>query len=382
MPASLILEGLAQTGGILVGEARGFAEKVVLAKMPKAEFFGVAFAGDQLVYEATLTDLRTRARWSSARCSLDGEPLAYAEIVFAHLDNSRANQIFGAKNFVFTQTVARRPRPGEGPGRGRPPPGPRRTGRPGRGRRGPESDRVGAASRAGPLGGVRRPPMPRPERRVLITGLGIVCPIGDRPRDRPGRPWPRAAPGVDPIRSFAVDGLPTDAGGEVRGFELKTYAIPSLAKPLQKSLKYMARDIQLAVAAAAARRGRRRARSTAGVDPTRFGVDLGAGPDLARSWTSWPRPIDRASGPTATFDYRTWGREAIAMIPPIWLLKYLPNMLACHISILIDCQGPSNTITEAEAASNLAIGEACRIIAAGPGRRDDHAAGPTPRSTP
>ena len=38
------------------------------------------------------------------------------------------------------------------------------------------------------------------------------------------------------------------------------------------------------------------------------------------------------------------------MIAPIWLLKYLPNMLACHISILLDCQGPSNTITEAEAA--------------------------------
>ena len=53
------------------------------------------------------------------------------------------------------------------------------------------------------------------------------------------------------------------------------------------------------------------------------------------------------------------------MIPPIWLLKYLPNMLACHISILLDCQGPSNTITEAEAASNLAIGEAARIIAKG-----------------
>ena len=48
MPASLIIEGLAQTGGILVGEAGGFAEKVVLAKIPRAEFFGVACAGDQL----------------------------------------------------------------------------------------------------------------------------------------------------------------------------------------------------------------------------------------------------------------------------------------------------------------------------------------------
>jgi len=53
------------------------------------------------------------------------------------------------------------------------------------------------------------------------------------------------------------------------------------------------------------------------------------------------------------------------MIEPIWLLKYLPNMLACHISILVDCQGPSNTITEADASSNLAIAEAARIIARG-----------------
>ncbi len=53
------------------------------------------------------------------------------------------------------------------------------------------------------------------------------------------------------------------------------------------------------------------------------------------------------------------------MIEPIWLLKYLPNMLACHISILLDCQGPSNTITEADASANLAMAEAARIIARG-----------------
>ena len=69
MPASLIIEGLAQTGGILVGEAGGFAEKVVLAKIPRAEFFGVACAGDQLIYEVTLTDLRARGRSSRRRRS-------------------------------------------------------------------------------------------------------------------------------------------------------------------------------------------------------------------------------------------------------------------------------------------------------------------------
>ena len=105
MPASLIIEGLAQTGGILVGEAGGFAEKVVLAKIPRAEFLGVACAGDQLIYEVTLTDLRSEGAVVEAKAFLDGELLADAEIVFAHLDNSRANQIFGPKNFVFTQQL-------------------------------------------------------------------------------------------------------------------------------------------------------------------------------------------------------------------------------------------------------------------------------------
>src|SRR5262249_19887120 len=60
-----------------------------------------------------------------------------------------------------------------------------------------------------------------------------------------------------------------------------------------------------------------------------------------------------------------YGREGNPQIQPIWLLKYLPNMLATHISILMDCQGPSNTITEAESAATVAIGEAARIIARG-----------------
>src|SRR6516165_8942762 len=105
MPASLIIEGLAQTGGILVGEAGGFAEKVVLAKIPRAEFLGVACAGDQLVYEVTLKDLRNEGAVVEAKAFLEGELLVDAEIVFAHLDNSRANQIFGPKNFVFTQQL-------------------------------------------------------------------------------------------------------------------------------------------------------------------------------------------------------------------------------------------------------------------------------------
>ncbi len=101
-----------------------------------------------------------------------------------------------------------------------------------------------------------------------------------------------------------------------------------------------------------------------GVDPTRIGVDLGAGL-ISTELDELAPAIDAGYQSNGTFDYGAYAREGIGMITPIWLLKYLPNMLATHISILLDCQGPSNTITEAEAASNVAIGEAARIIARG-----------------
>src|SRR5438445_11241401 len=58
MPASLILEGLAQTGGILVGEANAFREKVVLAKIPKAQFHRDVLAGEQLPYGVEMLHVR------------------------------------------------------------------------------------------------------------------------------------------------------------------------------------------------------------------------------------------------------------------------------------------------------------------------------------
>ena len=58
MPGALILEGLAQTGGILVGEANDFKEKVVLAKIPAAVFHREVLAGEQLIYDVEILHLR------------------------------------------------------------------------------------------------------------------------------------------------------------------------------------------------------------------------------------------------------------------------------------------------------------------------------------
>ena len=101
MPACLILEGLAQTGGILVGEAKQFQEKVVLAKVPRASFPREAVAGQTLVYEAEILHLRDEGAAVAGRALADGAVVADVEIFFAHLDQNRSKQMFGEQNFVF-----------------------------------------------------------------------------------------------------------------------------------------------------------------------------------------------------------------------------------------------------------------------------------------
>ncbi len=101
MPGSLILEGLAQTGGILVGEVNDFREKVVLAKIPWARFHREVLAGEQLVYEVEILHLRPEGAAVQGRVLADGAVVAEAEVFFAHLDQARSQQLFGDHNFVF-----------------------------------------------------------------------------------------------------------------------------------------------------------------------------------------------------------------------------------------------------------------------------------------
>ena len=116
MPASLMLEGLAQTGGILVGEANDFKEKVVLAKINTARFTREAVAGECLLYDVTMLTLRPEgasvagkvyAVPPGAELEPAGDPIAEAEIFFAHLDQARSQQMFGSDNFVFSGNLMR-----------------------------------------------------------------------------------------------------------------------------------------------------------------------------------------------------------------------------------------------------------------------------------
>jgi len=107
MPGSLMLEGLAQTGGILVGEANDFCEKVVLAKVPYVRCHREVLAGEQIIYEVELLHLRPEGASVQGRVLAGGQVVVEAEIFFAHLDQNRSQQLFGDHNFVFSGELKR-----------------------------------------------------------------------------------------------------------------------------------------------------------------------------------------------------------------------------------------------------------------------------------
>jgi 3-oxoacyl-[acyl-carrier-protein] synthase II len=204
-------------------------------------------------------------------------------------------------------------------------------------------------------------------RRVVISGLGPIGPLGAGIEPT----WERLVAGqgaVAPIRSFDPAGFDCRIAAELAEFSIRDY----VPKSYRKATKVMARDIELAVAGAdlAARDAGLVTHGTAGDDqpptyaPTRVGAHIGAGL-IAAQLDELTAALAEATDEQGTFDYHRWGREGITHLTPLWLLKYLPNMLACHVTIIHDAQGPSNTITCGEASSVLSIGESLRVIQRG-----------------
>jgi 3-hydroxyacyl-[acyl-carrier-protein] dehydratase len=102
MPAALIIEGMAQTAGILVGEARGFTENVILAKIRVAEFDDFARPGDQLRYEAVLETIDQRAAVTTGAVLKNGAAMGRVDLMFSHVNNAEKPPELPDHNFVFT----------------------------------------------------------------------------------------------------------------------------------------------------------------------------------------------------------------------------------------------------------------------------------------
>jgi 3-hydroxyacyl-[acyl-carrier-protein] dehydratase len=103
VPHSLIVEGMAQTAGILVGEARNFAEKVILAKVGKATFHRLVRPGDTLTFSAKIEQLSEQGASISGTVRAGEHLVAEIELMFSHIDQNMAGLKFPEHNFVFTE---------------------------------------------------------------------------------------------------------------------------------------------------------------------------------------------------------------------------------------------------------------------------------------
>lgn len=216
-------------------------------------------------------------------------------------------------------------------------------------------------------------------RSVVITGLGVVSAAGVGAEAA----WDALEAGrsaLSPIEAFDAGGFGCRLAGEVPGLSAKNY----VPKAYRKATKVMARDSELAVAAAqlavagAKLRSRGSGASTeaatpdsnAELDLVRTGCQIGAGL-LTAEINELTQALDTSRGADGdSFDVNKWGTaeggaSAMNNLPPLWMLKYLPNMLACHVTIIHGAEGPSNTITCGESSGILCIGEGARVIERG-----------------
>jgi len=104
MPESLMIEAMAQTSGILVGEAKKFQEKVILAKIRKAVFFDYVKPGDTIKLDAKIESISPEAASTSGKITCGENLIAEIDLMFSHIDQNLAGKQFPEENFVFTDT--------------------------------------------------------------------------------------------------------------------------------------------------------------------------------------------------------------------------------------------------------------------------------------
>ena len=204
------------------------------------------------------------------------------------------------------------------------------------------------------------------DRRVVITGVGLISPLGHSAQDL----WQSLSSGksgVDVIDAIPTEHLPTDIGGQCSQFTGTADDFGDLDKArkrqIKRALRLMCRDIRLGVAAA------QLAITDAGLvegsfEPSRTGTVFGSD-YIITSPEDFSTGIANCRDENQKFDFDKWPEKGLTAVEPLWLLKYLPNMPASHVAILNDLQGPSNSITVREASANLAVAEATTIIQRG-----------------
>ncbi|NOZ38857.1 MAG: beta-ketoacyl-[acyl-carrier-protein] synthase family protein [Planctomycetes bacterium] len=204
-------------------------------------------------------------------------------------------------------------------------------------------------------------------RRVVITGLGAVSPLGNSAAEL----WEgllEGRSGVAPLSLLpSLEGL-VHFGGEATGFTGKIDNFGTLRKEqkkaIRKAFKVMCRETMMAVSAA------QQAVADAGYDeqpmePERSGIVFGCDYLLSPPDELADGMVKCGVRDDGGFRYSEWGQDGLREMSPLWMLKYLPNMPGSHIAIFNDLRGPNNSLTLREIAGVMAIREAAQTIARG-----------------
>jgi 3-oxoacyl-[acyl-carrier-protein] synthase II len=204
------------------------------------------------------------------------------------------------------------------------------------------------------------------ERRVVVTGMGVVTPLGLE-LDALADALESGRSGMVQIRGFDASGLPLHHAAEAVAFtgDIADYGPlqSDQKRAIRKGQKVMCRESQMAVAAA------QRALHDSGLadgerNPDRIGCVFGSDYMLTIP-EDFTTSVAHCRSPQGEFDFDLWGSEGLPRMAPLWLLLYLPNMPASHIAIYNDLRGPSNSLTMREVSGHLAVGEAVATIKRG-----------------
>ena len=180
------------------------------------------------------------------------------------------------------------------------------------------------------------------KRRVVVTGLGIVSPVGSTV-DAAWRNIQEGKSGIGPITHFDATVYPTRIAGEVRDLNLDDYLSPKEARRMDPFIHYgMVASIQAVKDAGLA---------DAGLDPTRVGVMVGAGIGGIHSIENTSLNIHENKGPRK--------------VSPFFVPMSIINMVSGNLSIMYGFKGPNLAIVTACTTANHNIGVAARLIAYG-----------------
>ena len=209
--------------------------------------------------------------------------------------------------------------------------------------------------------------MSNPSQRVVITGLGVVCPLG-RDLETLWKNLCGGVSGISELDCLPASGLDVRYGGQAKCFtgEIEDFGTleKSLQRAIKKNQKVMCREIEMGVAACQMALHHSGLASPASRNPERTGIVYGSDYILTRP-EEFSDGVIACLDASQRFQMAQWPTVGRPKVNPLWLLKYLPNMPASHVAIYNDLRGPSNSITLREASSSASITEAVATIRRG-----------------